>query len=180
MKIVLIPEAEYRKLLPEGGIKATISKIVSRKRNHECAKEMSQLFGRYLRITKQQPQIQPPKPSDKLQLLSHFQPIYHGKVSKVLAEFEKYGTSWTNRNELVLKSGKVITNSNIIDLLKEALVGTRRKERRMPDGWKQFIEEIVDSDMSKDIFTKKTTREDIKNEIKGREERHFPEELENF
>ena len=89
-------------------------------------------------------------------------------------------TSWTNRNELVLKSGKVITNSNIIDLLKEAIVGTRRKERRMPDGWKQFIEEIVDSDMSKDIFTKKTTREDIKNEIKSREERHFPEEWENF
>ena len=50
----------------------------------------------------------------------------------------------------------------------------------MPDGWKQFIEEIVDSDMSKDIFTKKTTREDIKNEIKGREERHFSEEWENF
>ena len=83
-------------------------------------------------------------------------------MSKVLAEFEKNGTSWTNRNELVLKRGKVITNSNIIDLLKEAIVGTRRKERRMPDGWKQFIEEIVDSDMSKDIFTKKTTREDIK------------------
>ena len=49
----------------------------------------------------------------------------------------------------------------------------------MPDGWKQFIEEIVDSDVV-DIFTKKTTREDIKNEIKGREERHFPEEWENF
>ena len=165
-KMVLIPEAEYRKLLPEGGIKAKISKIVSGKRNHESAKEMSQLFGRHLRTTKPQP--------------SHFQPIYHGKVSKVLAEFEKYGTSWTNRNELVLKSGKVITNSNIIDLVKEALVGTRRKERRMPDGWKQFIAEIVDSDMSKDIFTKKTTREDIKNEIKGREETHFPEEWKNF
>ena len=76
-------------------------------------------------------------------------------MSKVLTEFEKYDTSWTNRNELVLKSGKVIINSNIIDLLKEAIVGTRRKERRMPDGWKQVIEEIVDSDMSKDIFTKK-------------------------
>ena len=27
MKMVLIPKAEYRKLLPEGGIKAKISKI---------------------------------------------------------------------------------------------------------------------------------------------------------
>ena len=50
----------------------------------------------------------------------------------------------------------------------------------MPDGWKQFIEEIVDRDMSKDIFTKKTTREDIKNEIKDRKERHFLEEWKNF
>ena len=101
-------------------------------------------------------------------------------MSNVLAEFEKYGTNWTDRNELVLKSGKVITNSNIIDLLKHAIVGTRIKTRRMPDGWKQFIEEIVDSDMSKDIFTKKTTRDDIKNEIKGREERHVPEEWEEW
>ena len=124
MKRVLILEAEYRKLLPEGGIKAKIGKIVSGKRNHASAKEMSQLFGRYLRTTKPHPQIQPPKPSDKLQLLSHFQPIYYGKVSKVLAEFEKYGTSWKNRNELVLKSGKAITNSNIIDLQKEAIVGS--------------------------------------------------------
>ena len=121
---------------------------MSGKRNHESAKEMSQLFGRYLRTTKPQPQIQQPKPSNKLQLLSHFQLIYNGKVPKVLAEFEKYGTNWTDRNELVLKSGKVITNSNIIDLLK-AIVGTRRKERRMPDGWKQFIEEIVDSDVKR-------------------------------
>ena len=45
MKMVLISEAEYRKLLPEGGIKAKISKIVSGKRNHESAKEMAQLFG---------------------------------------------------------------------------------------------------------------------------------------
>ena len=98
MKMVLIPEAEYRKLLPEDGIKAKISKIVSGKRNHESVKEMSQLFGRYLRTTKPQPQIQPPKPSDKLLLLSNFQPIYHGKVFKVLAEFEKYSTSWKDRN----------------------------------------------------------------------------------
>ena len=70
--MVLIPEAEYRQLLPEGGINAKISKIVSGKRNHESAMEMSQLFGRYLRTTKPQPQIPPPKPSDKLQLLSHF------------------------------------------------------------------------------------------------------------
>ena len=134
---------------------------------------MSQLFSRYLRSSKPQLQIQPPKSSDKLQLPSHFQPKYHGKVSKVLAEFEKYGTSWTNRNELVFKRGKVITHFNIINLIKEAIIDTGRKERCMPDGWKQFIEEIVDSNMSKDIFTEKTTREDIKNEIKEREEGHF-------
>ena len=50
----------------------------------------------------------------------------------------------------------------------------------MPDGWKQFIEEIVDSDMSKDIFTKQTTRDDINNEIKGREEKYFLEEWEHL
>ena len=51
MKMMLIPEAEYRKILPDGGIKAKISKIVSGKPNNESAKEMSQLFGRCLRTT---------------------------------------------------------------------------------------------------------------------------------
>ena len=70
MQIMLIPEADYRKT--EDGIKVKISKVVSGKRNHESAKEIKQLFGRNLRTTKPQPQIQTPKPSDKLQLLSFF------------------------------------------------------------------------------------------------------------
>ena len=48
--------------------------------------------------------------------------------------------------------------ANIINLLKAVIIGTRRKERRMPDGWKPIIEKSLDSDMSKYIFTKKTTR----------------------
>ena len=52
MKMVLIPESEYRRLKPEGGMKEKVHKILSGKRDRKAATEMTQMFGRYLRTTK--------------------------------------------------------------------------------------------------------------------------------
>ncbi len=175
MKMVLIPESEYKRLLPEGGIKQKVNKILSGKRNREAATEMTQLFGRYLRTTKPE---QLPQPVDKLQLIAHLPVLYHAKVSKLLTELEKYGTSWTDKHELISKSGKII--GNIIDLLKETFVGSRKIKRQVPNGWQHFIKEIVDANISAKIFTKKATRTDIQQEKEERGKRRFPEGWENF
>ena len=74
MKMVLIPESEYRRLKPQG----EVNKILSGKRDRKAATEMSQMFGRYLRTKKPE---QLPRPSDKIELLGHLPVIYHGKVS---------------------------------------------------------------------------------------------------
>lgn len=159
--MVLIPESEYRRLKPEGGMKDKMDKILSGKRDEKAATEMSQLFGRYLRTTK--PAQPPKKPIEEMEIVGHLPIIYHDKVSKFLSHLQNYGASWTDNYKLISKSGEVI--GDIVELLKEAFVGTRRTERHIPNGWTRFIKEIVDANIPRNIFSKKTTREDIKQEI---------------
>ena len=155
MKMVLIPESEYRRLKPEGGIKDKMNKLLSGKHDYKTATDMSQLFGRYLRTT--QPDQQPtPQPLDKDQIISQLPAIYHNKISKFLTYLENHGSSWTNQNELVLKSGDVV--GNIVDLLKQAFVA---KIKGPSEGWKKFLEEIIDANVPLSFFTKKSTKEDL-------------------
>lgn len=162
-KMVLISEEEYKQLLGNskgkvGEIKSKVKKVLKEKRDHTAAKKMSQLVGEYLRYKQQQV----PQKTKKLDLLQYFSPTYHQKVKTLMSTLETYGTSLTNRNELVLSSGQVVKNSNIVDLLKEALVGTRRKERvRVPTGWDEFIKEIAEANVPLGLFTKKSTLDDI-------------------
>ena len=155
MKMVLIPESEYRRLKPEGGIKDKMNKLLSGKHDYKTATDMSQLFGRYLRTT--QPDQQPtPQPLDKDQIISQLPAIYHNKISKFLTYLENHGSSWTNQNELVLKSGDVV--GNIVDLLKQAFVA---KIKGPSEGWKKFLEEIIDANVPLSFFSKKSTKEDL-------------------
>ena len=95
MKMVLIPESEYRRLKPEGGIKDEMNKLLSGKRDYKAAADMSQLVGRYLRTTQVRPQ-----PNTELlgkdQIIAHLPAIYHAKVLKFLTLLEHYGSSWTD------------------------------------------------------------------------------------
>lgn len=162
-KMVLIPEEEYKELLAikqnkNGEIKLKVNKVLKGKRDHVAAKKLSQLVGQYLRHKQQQQPIK----KKKVDLLQYFAPTYHQKVKTLMSTLEDYGTSLTNRNELVLASGHIVRNSNIVDLLKEALVGTKRKERgRIPVGWGEFIKEIADANVPLGLFTKRSTLDDI-------------------
>lgn len=161
MKMVLIPESEYRRLKPEGGIKDKMDKLLSGKRDEKAAAEMSQLFGRHLRTAKP---VQPlKKPIEEMEIVGHLPVLYHEKVSKFLKQLHTYGASWTDNYQLISKSGEMI--GDIVDLLKEAFVGTRRVQRDPPSGWTQFIKEIVDANIPRSIFSKKSTRDAIRQEI---------------
>lgn len=153
MKMVLIPEAEYTRLL--GGINEKKEKILSGKRDYKAATEMSQLLGRFIRTTK--PALAPKV--DESQILQHFPALYHDKVSRFLKEFVNYGVSWTD-GQLIAKSGEVI--GPIVELLKEAFVATRQR-RQVPIGWKRFIQEVNNANLS-NFFSKKSTRVDLQAE----------------
>ena len=103
MKMVLIPESEYRRLKPEGGIKDKLDKILTGKRDKKAATEMTQLFGRYLRMSKPD---KLPKPLDKMEIVRQLPPIYHEKVANFLTQLENYGTRWTDKYHLISKSGE--------------------------------------------------------------------------
>lgn len=168
-KMVLIPEAEYQYLLglkktkgdKQSEIKESMHKVLKGKRDHKAAKEMSQLLGQYLRYNKKSKpgKKREEKPED---ILKYFSPTYHTKVNLFLSLLAENGITWTEKNELISTSSGIIENSNKVDLIKEALVITRKQQRTtVPIGWDVFIEEIARSNVPLSFFTKKTTRKDI-------------------
>lgn len=170
MKMVLIPESEYRRLKPD--ITDKMNQVLSRKHDQETATDMSQLFGRYLRTKQTHNPIQS---LDKTHILSKLPAIYHAKVSKFLTFLEDYGSSWMDTYEFVSKNGEVI--GNIIDLLNQAFVA---KKKGPSPGWKKFITEIINANVPMNIFTKTSTKQDIEQELTKRENRQFTEEWENY
>ena len=172
-KMVLIPESEYRRLRPEEGIKDKTNKILRGKRDRKTATELSQIFGRYLRTTKPEKEIQP---LTKEEIVTNLPAMYRDKVSNFLSQLQKHGSSWSDNFDFVTKSGQVI--GNIVDLLKEAFVSSRGIRGDVPKGWDQFIKEIVAADIARGMITKKSTKDYIAQE-KGRRKR-VPIEWENF
>jgi len=174
MKMVLIPESEYRRLKPDDIMRDKVNKILRGKRDKKAATEMTQLFSRYLRTAK------PEKESSRLskeEIVEQLPAIYHEKVKIFLTELEKYGSTWTDNFEFVTKSGQVI--GNIVDLLKEAFVGVKGIRRDIPKGWEEFVQENVDANIVRSTFGKKSTKDDIAQE-KARRRAIRPVQWENF
>ena len=159
MKMVLIPESEYKRLKPE----EPINKVLAGKRDYKSATELGQLFGRYLR-TKEEP-IAEVKPLSKDYIAEQFGPIYRDKIVKFLTELEKYGSSWDHWT-FITKHGEHI--GDIRELLKEAFIasGKRGLKRNVPKGWVQFINEVIDANIKRSTFTKSTTKADIEANLK--------------
>ena len=166
---------EYKKLLElkkskgkVGELKNKVQKVLSEKPTHSAAKRMSQIVGEYLRYkqaqkTEQNESQHVSQKKKKLNLLNFFAPTYHEKVKSIMSFLETHGVTLSDKLELILSNGNLIPNSNIIDLLKEAVVGTKRKERiAVPTGWAEFIEEIANSNVPINLFTKRTTLADIR------------------
>lgn len=160
-KMVLIPEEEYLTLTHKTQKPKTLRQdmrdILQGPRDYESAVKMSQLVGTHLR-RKESEKPKPSKPKENF--LDYFDPIYHRKVNLLLSQFQTHGIGWNEQKELTLPSGEVIAHSNIIDLIKEALVGAK-KRGPLPVGWKAFIEAIVATPIPPSLFRKKSTLEDI-------------------
>ena len=91
------------------------------------------------------------------ELSTSLPPIYQAKGRRLLSEMMNAGFMWTPMKELILPSTEVVDNSNMEQLLKEAL--GRRRSTRKPRGWETFISEISRSTVPLTLFTKKSTQE---------------------
>ena len=172
--MVLIPETEYDMLTEkpmnkEDELKLSMNKILAKKPTHASSKQYSQLLSQYLHFKnrKTQPkapieEVEPEKEEDMIDYMRQFiPPIYHNKVKVLLKRLHEKGVKWNSNKELILKGGHVVSNSNIADLVKEALVATKRR-RQEPTGWKRFVLEIARVNMPMSFFTKASTAEDIR------------------
>lgn len=153
MKMVLIPESEYRQLKPQEGVKDKVDKILKGKRDDNAAKQMSQIFGRHLRTMKPEKM---PKHISKDEIAKKLPVIYHEKVNNFLNQLEQYGSSWTDNFDFVTKGGRIV--GNIVDLLKEAFVGSKSIRGNVPQGWEQFLQEIISANIQRNIFGKRSTK----------------------
>ena len=78
-----------------------------------------------------------------------------------MSKLRDIGMDWNTNKELKLSSGEIINHSNIVDLIKEALVAKKGKPDRLPLGWEDFIQAIANSSIPKSFFGKKNTLEEI-------------------
>lgn len=148
-RMVLVPETEYL-ALQAGSYKNKTTPSLKRQ-----AINLSQDLGKRIRQRKQivKLDIQP-----GVNILEHLPPIYQPKAKLLLKELKSRGVAWTGNRELITSNGLTIADSNIIDLIKEALVSTTSSRHRpKPHGWEEFITDIANLNVPLTLFTKAST-----------------------
>lgn len=89
---------------------------------------------------------------------SFFDPKYQSTVKAILAELKDTGVSFNSNRELKLAHGDTVPGSNIIDLMRELLVGATSPKDVQLSGWKEFMAAIAYSNLPLSIFTKTTSK----------------------
>ena len=99
---------------------------------------------------------------DRSDSFSEYLPhIYRGKARVLLAHLEKHGITWSGKGELTLPSGEVIQHSHGADLLREALVGSKKKSASDIKGWDNFVQHMAESNVPKSLLGKKKTLQQL-------------------
>ena len=153
-RMVLVPEEDY------------LHSVNKQKRTtnvRDRAIEMAQKVGKQMRKRAQADaqvkevweRLTPPKAADIASLLPA---LYQPKARLLLAELAKHGVTYTKDNEVVLPDKEVIAGSNMVDLLRAALVTERGRPPRKPKGWSQLIESIAASNIPLSLFSKSSTK----------------------
>ena len=179
-RMVLVPEEDYL------GFK---NKRVKKQNDYLAVKRLSQKLGKDIRKRDQstarlhyqwQNLRNPPAPmvhlsslykeakpkSNILDLVQHLPPVNQPKGRLFLGELDSKGFMWTDDNAVVLPNGRTIPQSNIVDLMKEALVTARKTaSRRKPKGWQEFIHSVATVGVPASLFNKQSTLRDLSNTV---------------
>ena len=181
-RMVLIPETEYL----ERKVKAKTTKKQS---DYIAAKALAQKRGKEMRMRDQgtarlryqwkhlkdapEPMVhvsslykESQPEANILDLINFLAPVYQPKAKLLLADLRSKGFTWSDNKELILPSGDKIQRSNIVDLMKEALVTTKTSKKgtpkRKPAGWRDFIGNVAMAGVPTSLFTKQSTLRDLR------------------
>lgn len=168
-RMVLVPELEYLSMHKKPLTKRQQARKISQKlgkqirqRQHIAARRRThstELVDPGVNLssvyTEQEPEL------DTVVILEHIPVNYRNKAKLLLTQLNKRGIIWNDRKEVILPSGDLLQNSNIVDLVKEALMkGTKAK----PRGWKEFLASMADAGVPLSLFTKQSTIQGIRRE----------------
>ena len=170
VRMVIIPESEYKLLKPDKAKKALKRQNTER----EAAVKLSQELGLNIRkrsqikaLHRQKEHQQPESSRFMLELFDYLPTSYHAKARIVLSELLNKGFTWTHKGEVTLPSGQKLTGSSINELLREALVQQQKKDTPKPIAWLDFIAGVVNSGVTQSLFSKKSTREALAQHTPG-------------
>ena len=149
----------------ENRFEKDIQDILKGQRDYKSAVKLSQVIGSQIRSNDSH---KPPTPK-KEDLTDFFEPLYHRKVKYLVSQLEDHGIEWTDSKELVLSNGAIIHHSNIVDLIKEALVGSKKQRRTIPTGWNKFLKVLSALNFPHNFFPKRTTSRDLEKMQKDQE-----------
>lgn len=170
-RMILVPEEEFLSLKNKAN-----TKNVKLKTNIDPPTDMQKQFtnmtqdlGKRIRMRDQaEAQITAKQAPQNLNreivtMTEHLPQPHHHKARLLLAELQAQGFKWTYNKELTTPSGQTLHGSNVVDLIKEALVTARTRQAK-PRGWREFITSVAASGIPKTLFTKKSTRTALESE----------------
>ena len=156
-RMVLIPHTEYV-ILKQTDTKAIKKKPNSKKGKAELVREMSKQI-----VAREKNALRVHKVSQdfKVSIVELLPPIYHMKAKLLLSELASAGITYATNRELVVNPGVVIPHSNIVDIIREALITDKKPVGTpKPVGWQDFINSVAASRVPKTIF-KQSVRKEI-------------------
>ena len=166
-RMIMVPEDEYLAL------KGTTTKLKVKKEEdlQKPFTKMTQNLGKKIRvrdlIKSEEKILQAPLDLNReiVNMTEHLPQTHHHKARLLLTELRAQGFNWKYNKELTVPSGHTLRGSNVIDLIKEALVQARKKVPK-PTGWAEFIAAVAESGIPKTLFTKKSTKQALESSQK--------------
>lgn len=176
-KMILVPEGDYSMVIKAQAqqIPATVKKsihlqdnmkkLLKSKKKTQCkAYRYNKLLREYLHYKNTDQFQNTSKTSSSITepFADSLPPIYKGKARVLLAHLEKHGINWSQKGELTLPDGSVISGSHGSDLLREALVGSRNQDKSNIHGWDIFLKSLADANIPESMIGKKATLSQIR------------------
>ena len=150
-RMVVISEEEYKNLKRKSLLTDQKRKVALAKKNSKQIRKQI-LDNQHFVSGKTALQLSPAS------VESFFLPQYQSQVSAVLAELQLRSAKF-NR-ELIMPYGDTIHGSNIINLIKELVTGTRQGE--LPVGWREFMALVANTNIPLAAFKKKSSKDTLK------------------
>lgn len=91
---------------------------------------------------------------------------HRARAKKILNALLRRGYRFTTDKRIQLPTGRVLTRTNIMEILHAASVKDYRGKARRPAGWTEFIDSVIRYGVPQSVFTKNSVKVDLEQRSK--------------